>query len=161
MKYLDDYRGTVSDSVLTEIREKAEKLSGATMAHVNATAFGGGVAEILDNLVLLMNDIGVRTDWRVLHGTPEFFEVTKKFHNALQGNEEVSFSQEELDLYTRTNEKFARFADLGHDMVIIHDPQPAGLVRFVDHESPWVWRCHIDITQPNSQAWRDISFPHR
>ena len=153
MKHLDDYRGTVSDSVLTEIREKAEKLSGATMVHVNATAFGGGVAEILDNLVLLMNDIGVRTDWRVLHGTPEFFEVTKKFHNALQGDEEVTFSQEELDLYSRTNEKFAQFADLGHDVVIIHDPQPAGLVRFVDHEAPWVWRCHIDITQPNSQAW--------
>lgn len=154
MKHLDNYRGTVSESVLTEIRDKADQLSDATMAHVNATAYGGGVAEILDNLVLLMNDVGVRTDWRVLHGTPEFFEVTKKFHNALQGNNGVAFSQEELDLYNRTNEKFAQFADLNHDVVIIHDPQPAGLVRFVDHEAPWVWRCHIDITQPNGQAWQ-------
>jgi len=120
--------------------------------HVNATSYGGGVAEILDNFVLLMNDLGIRTDWRVLHGVPDFFEVTKKFHNALQGAD-LSFSDEELDLYKFINYKFAQFVDLSHDFVIIHDPQPAALVHDVDHKNPWVWRCHIDITKPNPQAW--------
>jgi len=153
MKHLDDYREVVGDEVLDEIRNKASILSGTRTAHVNATAYGGGVAEILDNLVLLMNDIGVRTDWRVIHGTPEFFEVTKKFHNALQGDNEITFSQQELDFYKFTNEKFAQFVDLEHNVVIIHDPQPAALIYYMEHTSPWVWRCHIDITKPNQEAW--------
>ncbi len=153
MRFLDDYRGIVSDEVLETICSKAATLSGIRMAHVNATAYGGGVAEILSNLILLMNDVGVRADWRVLHGTPEFFEVTKKFHNTLQGDNEISFSQEELDLYKYTNEKFAKFVDLGHDVVIIHDPQPAALVHYIEHSHPWIWRCHIDITKPNQKAW--------
>ncbi|MCK5319409.1 MAG: hypothetical protein KAJ55_15970, partial [Anaerolineales bacterium] len=98
IKHFEDYRGIADDAVLEEIREKAKAIQGATVAHVNATSYGGGVAEILDSFVLLMNDLGIRTDWRVLHGIPDFFEVTKKFHNALQG-QELSFSEEELDLY--------------------------------------------------------------
>ena len=152
MKHLDDYRGIVSDSILEEIREKGQVLSDATFVHVNATNLGGGVAEILDNMVLLMNDVGIRTDWRVLHGTPEFFEVTKKFHNALQG-QDIVFSDNELNLYRFVNEKFSQFALLDHDLVIIHDPQPLALVHYVNHSSPWVWRCHIDITDPNKEAW--------
>ncbi len=152
IKHFEDYRGIADDAVLKEIQEKAKTLQGATVAHVNATSYGGGVAEILDSFVLLMNDLGIRTDWRVLHGIPDFFEVTKKFHNALQG-QELSFSKEELDLYKFINEKFARFAFLDHDYVIIHDPQPCALVRHIAHTSPWVWRCHIDITKPNPQAW--------
>ncbi len=153
IKQLADYRGIVSAAVLEEIRVKARDLKDATVVHVNATNFGGGVAEILDNLVLLMNDIGIRTDWRVLHGVPDFFEVTKKFHNALQGQELV-FDDEELELFRFINEKFARFAFLDHDFVIIHDPQPCALGQYVQHTSPWVWRCHIDITHPSEQAWR-------
>ncbi len=136
-KRLADYREIVSETVLDEIRAKARDLKDATVVHVNATSFGGGVAEILDNFVLLMNDLGIRTDWRVLHGVPDYFEVTKKFHNALQGQELV-FDDEELDLYRFINEKFARFAFLDHDFVIIHDPQPCALVQYVPHTSPWV-----------------------
>ncbi len=122
-KRLADYQELAPEGALDEIFEKADRLKGASMVHVNATSFGGGVAEILDNFVLLMTDAGVRTDWRVLHGTPDFFEVTKKLHNTLQGDRELSFSEEEFELFRLTNEKFARFADLGHDFVIIHDPQ--------------------------------------
>ncbi len=153
LKQLTDYSGVVADEVLDEIYEKAAKLGGARMVHVNATSQGGGVAEILDNLVLLMNDAGLRTDWRVLHGTPEFFEVTKKFHNTLQGERELSFTEEEFELYRFVNRRFARFVDLDHDFVIIHDPQPVALVEYVSNGRPWVWRCHIDITDPNPQAW--------
>ena len=153
LKKIADYQGIVPDSVLDDIRSKANALQGATVAHVNATSYGGGVAEILDNFVLLMNDLGVRSDWRVLHGIPDFFEVTKKFHNALQGNMELHFSEEELQLYEFINRKFSQFVFLDHDFVFIHDPQPCALVREINHEHPWIWRCHIDITTPNPQAW--------
>ena len=152
LKQLDDYRGIVNEGVIEEITAKAAALRGSSVVHVNATSYGGGVAEILDNFVLLMNSLGIRTDWRVLHGVPDFFEVTKKFHNALQGAD-LSFSDEELELYKFINHKFAQFVDLSHDFVIIHDPQPAALAEYVSHTTPWVWRCHIDITKPNPQAW--------
>ncbi len=151
-KKIEDYRGITSDEVLQEIKEKAGQLKKATVVHVNATSFGGGVAEILDNLVLLMNDLGIRMDWRVLHGAPDFFEVTKKLHNTLQG-QDIKFTDNELELYQLINEKFARFTFLDHDFVIIHDPQPCALVRFVQHTNPWIWRCHIDVTRPNKQVW--------
>jgi len=152
LRQVDDFRGVVSDSALEELRSAASALQGASVVHVNATNYGGGVAEILDNFVLLMNDLGLRTDWRVIHGVPEYFEVTKKFHNALQGGD-LAFSDDELSLYKRVNEKFAAFAFLDHDYVIIHDPQPCALVAYVEHDAPWVWRCHIDITHANQQAW--------
>ncbi|MFQ6674852.1 MAG: glycosyltransferase [Fidelibacterota bacterium] len=155
MKQIDDYRTIVGDAIVDRIRSLASELSDITLVHVNATAFGGGVAEILDNLVLLMNDIGVRTDWRVLHGSPEFFEVTKKLHNALQGMD-VSFTEEEIGLYAFMNHKFSRFADLQHDCVFIHDPQPLPLAHFVSHSAPWIWRCHIDITHPNPRTWKEV-----
>lgn len=152
IKQLSDYRGVVSDGQLDQIEQKAKELQGASVAHVNATNYGGGVAEILNNFVILMNDLGIRTDWRVLHGTPDFFEVTKKFHNALQGDD-IQFSDAELALYQFTNSKFARYAMFDHDYVIIHDPQPMALVEYIKHSAPWVWRCHIDITKPNKQAF--------
>jgi trehalose synthase len=152
LKQIEDYRGVAGDDMIDEIKAKSNDLQGSSFVHVNATSYGGGVAEILDNFVLLMNDLGIRTDWRVLHGVPDFFEVTKKFHNALQGAD-LTFSDEELELYQFINRKFAQFVDLSHDYVIIHDPQPAALVEYVEHKAPWVWRCHIDITKPNPQAW--------
>ncbi len=152
-KQLADYRGIVTDECLDSIRSRAAELRGATVVHVNATSFGGGVAEILGNLVPLMNDVGIRTDWRVLHGTPAFFEVTKKMHNALQG-QALPFPEQDLKLYETINHNFAQFAFLDHDFVIVHDPQPCALVGDVRHTSPWVWRCHIDITHSNAQAWQ-------
>ncbi|HHH81491.1 MAG TPA: glycosyltransferase [Chloroflexi bacterium] len=152
LRKVEDYRGIAPPETIEALQSRAAELRGATVAHVNATNYGGGVAEILDNFVLLMNDLGIRTDWRVIHGIPEYFEVTKKFHNALQG-QDLSFSREELSLYLYINEKFAQFAFLDHDFVIIHDPQPCALVQYVAHDAPWIWRCHIDITRPNPHAW--------
>ncbi len=159
LKQLADYQDIAPEGVLDEIYEKAGQLQDASMVHVNATAIGGGVAEILDNFVLLMNDVGVRTDWRVIHGTAEYFEVTKKFHNTLQGNRELSFSEEEFELFRWVNHRFASFADLDHDFVIIHDPQPAALVEYYAHSRPWVFRLHIDITDANPQAF-DFMAPY-
>lgn len=151
-KSIDNYREFVSDEILYEIYTKARKLSNKHILHINSTYQGGGVAEILNNLVILMNDIGVFTGWRILHGTPDFFSITKKFHNALQG-ESINLTNIKRLLYTECNENFARFTHINHDCIIVHDPQPLPLVKFYRKRQPWIWRCHVDLSNPNRQLW--------
>ncbi len=152
MLKLEDFRGIVSDETLAEIYVRARKLYGKHVVHLNATYQGGGVAEILYSLVMLMNDVGVDAGWRILHGSQEFFEITKSFHNALQGAN-LMLSARKKKVYTSVNESFARFTHLNHDFVIIHDPQPLSLITNYRKRQPWVWRCHIDLTDPHSQLW--------
>ncbi|MGA1874909.1 MAG: glycosyltransferase [bacterium] len=141
---LEDYRGIVSDGTLYAIYQKARKLYGKRIVHINSTYHGGGVAEILNSLVPLMNEVGVEAGWRNLRGNPDFFTITKKFHNALQG-QHSKFSRSEQKLYVRTNADFAVYTHIDHDLVIIHDPQPLPLIQFYRKKQPWIWRCHIDI----------------
>ncbi len=152
MKSMDDYLPIVGEKVIGEIHRKARHLVNKHIVHVNSTAYGGGVAEILNNLIILLNDIAVDSGWRVLIGTSDFFTVTKKFHNALQG-QDINLSANKKQLYMDTNERFGRFTHLDHDCVIIHDPQPLPLIKIKKKIQPWVWRCHIDITQPNPELW--------
>lgn len=152
MKSLDDYLPIVGEKVIGEIHRKARHLVNKHIVHVNSTAYGGGVAEILNNLIILLNDIAVDSGWRVLIGTSDFFTVTKKFHNSLQG-QDINLSTNKKQLYMDTNERFGRFTHLDHDCVIIHDPQPLPLIKFKKKIQPWVWRCHIDITHPNPDLW--------
>jgi trehalose synthase len=152
MLRLEDYRHIVPDEKLTEIYARARKLYGKHIVHLNATYQGGGVAEILYPLVLLMNDVGINTGWRILHGSQEFFEVTKGFHNALQGAR-LNLSERKRRVYLQVNENFSKFTHLHHDCVIIHDPQPLSLVRFYRKRQPWIWRCHIDLTEPDQKLW--------
>lgn len=151
-KSLDDYKGIIDDSVLSNLYSKATKLSKKHIVNINSTYQGGGVAEILNNLVILMNDAGVFTGWRILHGAPDFFAVTKKFHNALQGDY-IHFTKMKCQLYEETNRNFARFTHINHDCVIVHDPQPLSMIKFYRKRQPWIWRCHIDITNQNVQLW--------
>lgn len=152
MKSLDDYLPIVGEKVLGNIYKKAHRLINKHIVHINSTAHGGGVAEILNNLVLLMNDIGIDTGWRVLLGPSDFFSVTKKFHNALQGDS-INLSLNKKNLYLETNERFSKFTHLDHDCVIVHDPQPLPLIKFNRKKQPWIWRCHIDITKPDKEIW--------
>lgn len=152
MLRLDDFRYAVADEVLVDIYAKARGLYGKHIVHVNSTYMGGGVAEMLNCLVPLMNDVGVHTGWRILHGNPDFFNITKKFHNALQGNS-LNLSERKKQLYIQTNEHFARFTHIDHDCVIVHDPQPLALIRSYTKRQPWVWRCHIDLTEPHKELW--------
>jgi trehalose synthase len=122
------------------------------IVHINSTAHGGGVAEILNNLIVLLNDIGVDSGWRVLIGPSDFFTITKKFHNGLQGDS-INLSNNKKSLYLEANARFSRFTHLDHDCVIVHDPQPLPLIKFNKKAQPWIWRCHIDITQPNPVLW--------
>jgi trehalose synthase len=152
MLTLESFRKTVHDDVLADIYARARGLYGKHIVHVNATYQGGGVAEILYSLVLLMNDVGIDTGWRILHGSQEFFETTKGFHNALQGRK-FKLSQNQKNLYLQVNENYARFTHLDHDCIIVHDPQPLGLITFYKKRQPWIWRCHIDLTDPHTELW--------
>jgi len=151
-KSIDNYRGIIDDSIVSMLYSKANKLSKYHIVNINSTYQGGGVAEILNSLVLLMNDAGVFTGWRILHGTPDFFAITKKFHNALQGDS-IHFTKMKCQLYEETNYNFAKFTHINHDAVIVHDPQPLPIIRYYRKRQPWIWRLHIDITNQNVKLW--------
>ena len=137
---------------MKEIKDLAEPLQGLRVLHVSATAFGGGVAEILYTLVPLMNDAGIAAEWQVMLGREEFYNATKRLHNALQGNPD-SLTDEEWEVYYRYNERNATEIAGEWDVIIIHDPQPAGIKRLVPNKAAtWVWRCHIDLSTPNPDA---------
>jgi trehalose synthase len=151
-KSLADYTHLAGKPLVEEIRELAEDLQGLRVLHLSATAFGGGVAEILYTLIPLMNDVGVEAEWQVMLGREEFYNVTKRMHNALQGNPD-SLSDEEWAIFARYNELNAAEISGGWDVVIVHDPQPAGIRAHVPEKSAhWVWRCHIDLSTPNPDA---------
>ncbi|MBN2821790.1 MAG: glycosyltransferase [Coriobacteriia bacterium] len=152
MHCLEDYRGTVGDDVIAGIHAKARHLLGRRVLHVNSTYQGGGVAEMLASLVPIMNDTGVDADWRILLGNTDFFQVTKKFHNAMQGGP-INLTRRKKEQYENTNKAFASWAQLDRDVVVIHDPQPLPLIRYFKKRQPWIWRCHIDITDANPELW--------
>jgi trehalose synthase len=152
MLRLEDYRYIVPDEKIAEIYKRARKLYKKHIIHLNATYQGGGVAEILYSLSMLMNDVGIDTGWRILHGSQDFFEITKSFHNALQGAK-LNLSEKKKRTYLQVNDNFSKFTHLDHDCVIIHDPQPLALIRSYKKQQPWIWRCHIDLTNPHSELW--------
>jgi trehalose synthase len=148
-KILADYTHIVGRDLVEEIRELAEPLRGSRVVHVSATAFGGGVSEILYTLVPLMKDVGLDVEWQVIYGREEFFNATKLMHNALQGAPE-DLSDEQWDTWRSYNEMNARELVGGWDVALIHDPQPAALHTLVPEKARgWVWRCHIDMSSPN------------
>jgi trehalose synthase len=148
-KSLADYTHISGRSLIEEIRELAEPLKGKRVLHLSATAFGGGVSEILFTLIPLMKDVGLETEWQVIYGREEFFNATKLMHNALQGNPQ-DLSPAEWETWERYNEINARELQGGWDAIIIHDPQPAAMHKLVPEKSgAWIWRCHIDVSTPN------------
>jgi trehalose synthase len=151
-KSLADYTHLVGRPLVQEIRDLAENLQGLRVLHVSATAFGGGVSEILYTLIPLMNDAGIEAEWQVMLGREEFYNATKRLHNALQGAPD-SLTDEEWEVYFRYNEMNAAEITSGWDVIIVHDPQPAGIQRLVpDKARTWVWRCHIDLSTPHPEA---------
>ena len=152
MKCLDDYREVVGDKVIADIYQAARRLQGRRVVHINSTSQGGGVAEILHSLVPLMNDVGIEADWRVLHGTQDFFTITKKFHNALQGGS-LNLTDMKKQLYLQANRNFSSYCHIDADCVIVHDPQPLPLIKYYKKKAPWIWRGHIDLSHPNETLW--------
>jgi len=152
MRTMEDYRDIVGDGVISNIYRKARKFYGKRILEINSTYSGGGVAEMLSSFIHLMNDIGIDTDWGILHGTPDFFEITKLFHNGLQGKP-ADLTESKRQVYLQTNEEFYMYTHINHDLVIVHDPQPLPLIKFFKKRQPWVWRCHIDISNPDKGLW--------
>ena len=152
MHHLEDYRKIAGDEAISAIYKEARRLYGRRILHINSTYYGGGVAEILNSLVPLMNNVGIEADWRILHGTPDLFTITKKFHNALQGDS-INLTEIKKRLYVGANEAFSTYCHIDADCVFVHDPQPLPVIKFYKKRQPWVWRCHIDLTNPNKKLW--------
>ena len=151
-KSLNDYGTIASRGLMAQIRNLAEPLAGKRVLHLSATAFGGGVAEINYTLVPLMADAGLQVEWRIIHGQEEFFNVTKAIHNALQGNPQGLGAADE-EIFRRYQELNAREFEDDYDFIIVHDPQPAGVIEhFGLSETRWIWRCHIDLSTPNQDV---------
>ena len=150
---LDDYRDIIGEAQVDALRFLARDLKGKSIKMVNSTAVGGGVAEMLNRLVPLLSELEVPTHWDVITGGNDFFEVTKAFHNALHGSSyDLTKSAQELFLmYNDQNRERLQFEE---EMVVIHDPQPVGLIRSRDKTpASWVWRCHIDLSNPDARVW--------
>jgi trehalose synthase len=152
-KTLERYRAIVGDDAVAEIRELAGELRGLRILELSATATGGGVAELLSSSVPLQRDLGLDAAWGVVAGDREFFEVTKKLHNGMQGMA-IELSAAEQREYLRHNERAAQVFEDAWDVVIVHDPQPAALRSFLPQEhGRWIWRCHVDSSSPHLPVW--------
>lgn len=151
MARIDDYIPIAGQAVIDDIKILAAKLAGKTIQHVNSTSVGGGVAEILTRMVPLLNEVGVQSRWDLIKGGSRFFEVTKKFHNALHGKAE-DLQQSDFDAFMETSRANIAALDTGGDIVFVHDPQPIALVT-KKAGNKWIWRCHIDVSNPDRQVW--------
>lgn len=163
-KDLDAYVEFAGQETIDRIRALAEPLRGARILHVNATAYGGGVAELLATHVPLLQNLGIAAEWQVIHGSDEFFAVTKAVHNALQGGD-VEWTAAMQRIYLEKVLDNALLVEGEWDYVVIHDPQPAAMLGFLADspvnrpETKWIWRCHIDLTDANPEVW-EFFRPH-
>ncbi len=153
MSDLKDYRPIAGNEAVDELCFLADKLRGTRITHVNSTAVGGGVAEILHGMVPLFNQLGVETDWQVIKGGEAFYAMTKKIHNGLHGQPET-LTDADKEVYYAAQEENLKSIRLDADTVFIHDPQPAGLIkRKSEYGNRWVWRCHVDVSAPQQDIW--------
>ncbi len=150
---LDDFNPIVGEQEIVNLKDLGEKLKGKSVTHVNSTSFGGGVAELMRNLVPLMRDAGLDVHWEVIKGSFDFFKVTKKIHNALQGMN-INLTKEEERTFIEYNRMNSELTSLNTDIVMVHDAQPAALIQFYPNRTnKWIWRCHIDLSTPNLSVW--------
>ena len=149
---LDSYREVAPKGTVDLLYKLARRLEGRSILHVNSTKVGGGVAEILNRFVPLFNELGIKADWEVISGSPLFYKTTKSFHNALQG-QRVNITLEMYNEFKKTNRDKAKDISFDYDVVVIHDPQPAGFIAAKRKGSKWLWRCHIDISRPDRKVW--------
>lgn len=153
---LEDYEPYIGAEAVDRILSKAEKLQDLHVVNVNSTYYGGGVAELLGSMTILMNQVGIKTGWRVIQGSPDFFSITKKMHNALQGGE-INLTERKKQIYEEVVYENALRNHLEHDIVIIHDPQPLPLICHYRKRGPWIWRCHVDMSAPHPGLWEYLT----
>ncbi len=147
------YDEFVGEEIVHHVRDSARDLRGLRVLHLNATPYGGGVSELLRSLVPVLRDLGLAADWKVIVGDTPFFQVTKKMHNALQGADYDPPPQDREE-YLDQNRHNASLLEAHYDAIVVHDPQPLAIPHFRPHDrAKWVWRCHIDTSQPSAPAW--------
>lgn len=149
---VEDYEPLIGREAVERLRKKTDALEDLHITHINSTYYGGGVAEILLSLTLLMNTLGIKTGWRTIQGHPDFFNFTKKMHNALQG-QAIHMTERKEDIYEWGLYENSIRNHLDHDLIVVHDPQPLALINFYQKKSPWIWRCHLDLSNPNQGIW--------
>jgi trehalose synthase len=150
---LFDYKDVVGKDIIEELMILASHVNNRSIKMVNSTAVGGGVAEMLHRVVPLLNEMGIHTEWEVIRGDDPFFEITKDFHNALQGKA-GHFEKKVFETYLAYNQENNQRMRFDQDLIVIHDPQPAALIHWhAARKNKWVWRCHIDLSHPNPQVW--------
>ena len=150
---IDEYASVTGQQVIDELRLLADKAKGKKIQNVNSTAVGGGVAEILNRMVPLFQELGVDATWDVIKGGDKFYKVTKKFHNALHGGKE-EIGPEDFEAFLDTSELNNRTLPLTGDVEFIHDPQPIALIdQKNSRNAKWIWRCHIDVSKPDPRVW--------
>jgi trehalose synthase len=147
---VEDYQPMIGADAVQRILKKADSLHDLHLENISSTYYGGGVAEILSSFTLLMNNAGIKTGWRVIQGRPDFFSITKKMHNALQGAD-INLSDLKKNVYEEVVYENAARLHLDHDVVVVHDPQPLPMINYFRKKAPWVWRCHIDLSKPNPE----------
>lgn len=149
---IEDYAPLVGAETVERILKKSARFRDLHVVNISSTYCGGGVAELLSSLTLLMNSAGIKTSWQVIEGRPEFFSVTKAIHNALQGAD-IALTDLEMRNYEEGAYENSVRMHLDHDMVIVHDPQPLPMICHYKKKAPWIWRCHVDLTHPNPDLW--------
>jgi trehalose synthase len=154
--HIDRYRRFVGSETIERIKAKARPLQDIHVVNINSTYYGGGVSQLLSAMTLLMTSLGIRTGWRVIHGPPDFFSVTKKFHNALQG-QRINLTGRKKDIYEQVIYENSLRNHLDHDVVIVHDPQPLPMIRHYRRRGPWIWRCHVDLSKRDQAVWDYLS----
>ncbi len=152
---IDEYSGIAPKGDLILLQKLGEKLKNKSFVHVNSTRAGGGVAEILQRMIPILKELGIDAKWEVIRGDARFFDITKKIHNALQGNVEA-ITQEMWQYHFEVNRKNAETCQLDADAVLIHDPQPVPLIQFKKN-GQWIWRCHIDVSSPMTEVWSHLA----
>jgi trehalose synthase len=153
---LERFEPLIGAKALDRLHAKAKRVRDQHVVNISSTHYGGGVAELLTSSSLIMNDLGIKCGWRVIQGRPDFFSITKKIHNALQGAD-INLSDLKIQIYEEVLRENAMRTHLDHDLVIIHDPQPLGLIKFYRRRAPWVWRCHSDLSNPNPELWKYLA----
>jgi len=156
-KSIDDYIPIIGEDKVKRLKELAAPLQNKRVLHLNATAYGGGVAELLKTQVAIMQSLGLYVDWYVMRANPEFFDVTKLFHNTLQGHP-GTISEDQKNIYLEGVKNNARAIVESYDYVIVHDPQPLAILDYITAPTgKWIWRCHIDTSEPNLDMWNFIN----
>ncbi len=153
---IEDYEKHIGAEAVERIKSKARPLREFHVVNVNSTYYGGGVSMLLGSLTILMNSLGIETGWRTIHGSPEFFSVTKKMHNALQSGD-INWTPRKQEIFEEVNYENAILNHLTHDIVVVHDPQPLPLITHYRKGGPWIWRCHIDLQNPNRELWNYLA----